>query len=229
MAEVPQVVIIGGHGKVALLAAPKLTEAGFGVTSLIRNPDHAAEVEAASATPKVLDVEQASTEELTEIFAGAQAVVFSAGAGGGNPARTRAVDYDAAVRTMDAAVRAGVPRYVMVSFARAETLSDSLDPEDSFYPYAVAKREADEHLRGTNLDYSILGPGRLTLEPATGKVQVVSAQQALDASQAEDPASQETSRDNVAEVIAHVLTTAAAKRATVNFFDGETPITEAIV
>lgn len=220
-----RVVIIGGHGKIALLAAPKLTQAGYSVDSVIRNPEHAEDVSAVGANPVVLDVEQADVETLAEAFAGAEAVVFSAGAGGGNPARTKAVDHEAAVRTMDAAAQAGATRYVMVSYARAETDIHSLDPESSFYPYAAAKHHADNYLRGTELDYTILGPGRLTLEPASGRLRI------LDDASGEgggDEAVAETSRENVAEVITHVLSARAAVRETVNFFDGETPLEEAI-
>ncbi len=118
----------------------------------------------AQAEPVVLDVEEADTAALAEAFAGAEAVVFSAGAGGGNPERTRAVDQDAAIRSMDAAEQAGVSRYVMVSYARSETDIHTLDTDSSFYPYAAAKHHADNHLRSTKLNYAILGPGKLTEE-----------------------------------------------------------------
>ena len=221
-----RVVIIGGHGKIALLAAPKLTQAGYSVDSVIRNPEHSEDVTAVGANPVVLDVEQADVAALAEAFAGAEAVVFSAGAGGGNPARTKAVDQEAAIRTMDAAAHAGATRYVMVSYARAETDIHTLDPENSFYPYAAAKHHADNYLRGTELDYTILGPGRLTLESASGRLRVLDGPAGQDGDGGEAVA--ETSRENVAEVIAHVLSSRAAVRETVNFFDGETPLEEAI-
>lgn len=228
MADEKRVVILGGHGKIALLAAPKLVEAGYAVDSLIRNPEHREEVAATGANPVLLDIEQADVDALAEVFDGAEAVVFSAGAGGGNPARTRAVDHDAAVRSMDAAERAGVARYVMVSYARSETDVDVLGRESSFFPYAQAKHDADEHLRGTGLDYTILGPGRLTLEPATAKLQLLDSEaRPLDGSEPPDERPG-VSRENVAEAIVHVLRTGGARRATVNFVDGETPLAEAI-
>ncbi|RJN31542.1 SDR family oxidoreductase [Nesterenkonia natronophila] len=228
MADQRKVVIVGGHGKIALLAAPKLVEAGFSVESIIRNPEQAEEVTATGASPVVLDVESADSEALAEVFSGAEAVVFSAGAGGGNPARTKAVDQDAAIRTMDAAAQAGVSRYVMVSYARSEVDIHQLDPESSFYPYAAAKHHADNHLRGTELQYTILGPGALTTEPATRQITVVDADSAAEASSEGGKEAVSTSRANVAEVISHVLTADVARRSTVNFFDGETPIAEAI-
>ena len=223
MAEKRRVVIVGGHGKVALLAAPRLVRDGFEVHSLIRNPEHASDVTAVGATPVELDIERANTDELADAFTGADAVVFSAGAGGGDPQRTHAVDYEAAVRSMAAAKQAGVKRYVMVSYARAGVDVDNLNEQDSFYPYAKAKHDADEHLRGTSLDYTILGPGMLTLSPATSRLTLADGQGRI---AGKDPSSSETetSRENVAEVVSYVLANDAAVRQTVNFYDGQTPI-----
>lgn len=218
-------VIIGAHGKIALLAAPRLVDAGYDVDGLIRNPDQADEIRATGANPVELDIEDAGVDELAKAFDGADAVVFSAGAGGGNPARTEAVDHKAAVRAMDAAEKAGVTRFVMVSFSSALVSVDTVDPESPFFAYAKAKHDADEHLRSTKLDYTILGPGKLTLEPASEKIVVADKDGRVPDLDDEDAV---TSRDNVAVVIAHVLGNNAAVRQTVNFFDGETPIAQAI-
>lgn len=227
MAE-KRVVIIGGHGKIALLAAPQLAASGFDVDAVIRNPDQAAEVEAAGASAIVLDVENATKTELAKTFDGADAVLFSAGAGGGNPQRTQAVDRDAAILTMDTAAEAGVQRYIMVSYSRADQDVHELDPENSFYPYAKAKFEADEHLRGTGLQYTILGPGMLTAEPETGLIDVVDADEAARRRSGDSGGAETTSRSNVAAVIAHCLREEAGVRQTVRFFDGSTPIADAL-
>lgn len=228
MAGQDRIVVFGGHGKVALLAAPKFAAAGYAVDSVIRNPDHSADVAQAGAHPTVLDIESADADELAQLIGGARAVVFAAGAGGGDPARTNAVDFAAAVRAMTAAEQARVKRFVLVSYSRAGVDVDRLDPSDPFYPYAKAKHDADAHLRGTNLDYTILGPGMLTLEPATAKIRLVDDAGRIDGRGPEGSES-DTSRDNVAEVIVHVIDRDAAVRRTVNFFDGDTPIAEAIV
>lgn len=227
MSDSARVVILGGHGKIALLAAAKLKAAGFAVDSVIRNPDQSSDVEAAGANPVVLDIETADTQALADLFAGAQAVVFSAGAGGGSPERTKAVDLEAAKRSIDAAEQAGVKRFVMVSYASVSVDSDRVDPESSFYPYVQAKSGADEHLRASSLDFTILGPGGLTLEPSSGKVLIADAAGDLDGQTPADDV-RVTSRDLVADVITHVLAESAAVRETVNFYDGQTPIAEAI-
>ena len=113
-----RITIFGGHGKIALLLTPLLVEAGHEVRSVIRNPDHAADVEAAGATAVLSSLEEADTTTLTSLLSGTDAVVWSAGAGG-DAARTVAVDQDAAIRSMDAAENASVGRYVMVSFSGA--------------------------------------------------------------------------------------------------------------
>ncbi|QPZ39594.1 NAD(P)H-binding protein [Paramicrobacterium chengjingii] len=222
-----RVVIVGGHGKIALLAAPKLVAAGYRVESLIRNAEQADEIRSVGAEPVVLDIETADVGALSGAFAGAEAIVFSAGAGGGNPDRTRAVDFEAAVRTMTAAEGVGVSRYVMVSYSRAGVDVDNLDPENSFYVYAKAKHDADAALRESRLDYTILGPGRLTLDQATGNIVIADeAGNVADGALSDDEKA--TSRENVAEAIVHVLAKNAAVMKTVNFYDGDTPIADAL-
>lgn len=210
-----RIVVIGGHGKVALLLTPILAELGHSVTSVIRNPDHAADVEAAGAAPHVADVEMLDTDGIAEVLAGHDAVVWSAGAGGGDPERTRAVDQDAAIRSMEAARQAGVRRYVMLSYCGAGP-DHGVDPSNPFHAYAEAKAAADEHLRGTDLDWTVLGPSSLTLDPPTGKIQIGRE------------GSGQVSRANVARVIAATLEANATVRRTIEFHDGETPIDEAI-
>ncbi len=207
------ITIFGGHGKIALLLAPLLVDAGHEVTSVIRNPDHVADVEATGASAVVSSVEDAEVETLVELLSGQDAVVWSAGAGGGSAERTFAVDRDAAIRTMDAASAAGAGRYVMVSFSGSTR--DALVPEDNaFRPYQDAKIAADEHLRGTDLDWTILAPGTLTLEPGRGSVNPHAGVNDGD----------ETSRELVAQVALAVIADPRASRQTLVFGDGDVAI-----
>ena len=206
-----RVIIVGGHGKIALRAARRLSARGDAVTALIRNPDHAADVEAAGGTPAVFDVETATESEFAAAIAGHDAIVWSAGAGGGDRARTYAVDRDAAVRSMKAASAAGVRRYVMVSYFGAR--ADHGVPEDnSFYAYAEAKAAADEFLRHSDLDWTILGPSQLTDEPGDGIA-------VSDAGLAGQTASS-VSRDAVAAVIVACLHDRATVHRQLEFNDG---------
>jgi len=211
-----RIVIFGGHGKVALLASPLLVAAGHQVTGIVRNPDHVTDVAATGAAPVVADVEDLSVAGLTELVRGHDAVLWSAGAGGGNPARTRAVDRDAAIASMDATVAAGVDRYVMVSYLGARR-DHGVDPDSSFFPYAEAKAEADEHLRASPLAWTILGPGTLTLGPATGRVEI-----------ATNPASGSVPRADVAAMAVAVLARPESAHRTIPFNSGEVPIPDAL-
>lgn len=210
-----RIVILGGNGKIAQLLARHLSGAGDTVMSVIRNPDQADHITQLGAEPLVADLEQLSTEEIAGLIAGSDAVVWSAGAGGGNPPRTYAVDRDAAIRSIDAAERAGVQRYVMVSYFGADE-NHGVSPDHSFFAYAEAKAAADTHLRASSLAWTILGPSSLTLEPASGRID------------ASATASGSVSRENVALTIQATLADATTARRTIRFNDGDTPIAEAL-
>lgn len=210
------IVIVGGHGKIALQLAQILSDSGHSVTSLIRNPDHGSEVTANGASPRVADVEHLSTNELADVFSGHDAVVFSAGAGGGPAERTYAVDRDAAIRTMDAATAAKVQRYVMVSYFGAGP-GHGVDPSNSFYAYAESKAAADEYLKNTDLEWTIVAPSSLTLDPATGQIEL-----------GPEVKPSSVSRADVAAVIAAVLAAPRTIGAVIPFNNGPTPIASAI-
>lgn len=209
------IIIFGGHGMVALLLESILTARGDRVTAVIRNPDHAEEVASEGAEPLVADLETLDVDALAELIAGHDAIVWSAGAGGGNPRRTRAVDREAAIRTMDAALQAGVKRYIMVSYFGSPA-DHGVDPEHPFFHYAEAKAAADDYLRSTELDWTVLGPSGLTVERASGKIDVHAEQSGT------------VSRGNTAEVIAAVLRDDETIRRTIRFNNGTTPIAAAL-
>lgn len=211
-----RIVVIGGHGKVALLLATLLAQTGHQVEAWIRDPEQVAEVEATGASAVVADVEQLNVFEMTERLVGRDAVIWSAGAGGGNPRRTYAVDRDAAIRSMDAAVAARVPRYLMVSYTRSGR-DHEVGPDDGFYPYADAKATADAHLRELPLNWTILGPGRLTDGNGTGLVEA-----------GHHVTCGDTARANVARVALAVIGRTDLNGVTLCFRDGNVPIAEVL-
>ncbi|MGB9222578.1 NAD(P)H-binding protein [Mycobacterium sp.] len=208
------IIVIGGHGKIALLLSRILTERGDQVTSVFRNPEHTEDVAKTGATPVPADIEQLDTTALAYLLGGHDAVVFSAGAGGGNPARTYAVDRDAAIRVIDAASQAGVMRFAMVSYFGAGT-DHGLPQDDPFFPYAQAKAAADAHLRASDLDWTVLGPSRLTVEPPTGRISIGEGKGSV-------------SRADVARVVAAVLNDDSTVHRTIDFNNGDVPIAEAL-
>ncbi len=224
-----KIALVGAHGKVGRLLVPILVDHGATVVGIVRSEEQLPLVRRTGGEPLLLDVEHSSTEELAASLTGFDAVVWSAGAGGGNPDRTYAVDRDAASRTMDAASAAGVGRYVMVSWI-GSVPDHGVDPDSSFFAYADAKLAADDHLRTTDLDWTILGPGTLTDDDPTGAIRVVGdGPDGLDgADDVPSGAASQVSRADVAMVVAQALRTPASVGRFIRFSTGDTPILEAL-
>jgi uncharacterized protein YbjT (DUF2867 family) len=166
-----RVVIAGGHGQIARHLEALLSARGDEAIGIVRNPDHSADLERVGAQAAVLDLEQASVEEVAQVVKGADAVVFAAGSGpGSGKERKLTVDRDGAILLADAAVAAGVRRYVIVSSMGAGT--GSPDSEDVMEVYSWAKGEADDAVRTRDLDVTVVRPGRLTDDDSTGQVTV---------------------------------------------------------
>jgi len=208
------ILVAGGHGKIALRLLSLLAAQGHTARGLIRSSGQAADLQAAGAVGVLGDLENDQT--LDAYVKGADAVVFAAGAGpGSGPARKRTVDLGGAVKLADAARTMGVRRYVMISSIGADR-PDAAD--ESMRPYLRAKAEADDYLRASGLDYTIVRPGSLTDDPGTGRVRV----------SAELGNRGPVPRDDVAAVLAALLTTRAAIGVTFELFTGDTPIADAL-
>jgi uncharacterized protein YbjT (DUF2867 family) len=210
------VVFAGGHGQIALLAQRRLVAEGHRPVGLIRNPAYAAELEALGAEPLVFDLENQTAAELAELVAGSDALVFAAGAGpGSGPARKMTVDRNGAILLADAAELAGIRRYVVISAMAADDFV--VGSEEVFQTYLRAKAEADELIRTRDLDWTIVRPGGLTDEPATGAVQV-----AASTGRGQIP------RDDVADVVVRLVTDGTGVRKQFEVISGDTPIAEAL-
>ncbi|HVM20088.1 MAG TPA: SDR family oxidoreductase [Egibacteraceae bacterium] len=208
------VVIAGAHGQVARLLTRRLVAAGDRVVGLIRNPSHADDVRADGGDPVVVDLEQAAAADVAAAIEGCDAVVFAAGAGPGSGARRKeTVDYGAAVTLRDAAVEAGVPRYVMVSSMGTRNPPAG---DDVFSVYLRAKARADEALMASDLQWTIVRPGRLTDEPATGLVSL-----------AERVERGDIPRDDVAAVLVQALHDDRSVGTVVELVAGDTPVADA--
>jgi nucleoside-diphosphate-sugar epimerase len=172
-----RVVIAGGHGKIARLLTRRLVPAGHEVVGLVRNPDHGPDLGSDGAVPVVVDLEAADADAVAAVVAGADAVVFAAGAGpGSGAARKDTVDRAAAVLLADAAERAGVGAYLLVSSMGVDDVRDGAVPaglDEVFVAYLRAKLAAeDDVLARDRLTAVVLRPGGLTDDPATGTVRL---------------------------------------------------------
>jgi uncharacterized protein YbjT (DUF2867 family) len=211
------VAVAGGHGKVALRLLRILSERGDRALGLIRNPDHASDLEAVGATPVGTDLENLDPDAIATSISGCDAVVFAAGAGpGSGPARKRTVDYGGAVKLIDACKSAGVRRYLMVS---AMGVRDPAARGPEMRPYYEAKLEADRALAASGLDYTIVRPGRLTDDPGTG---LIEAAESLDRFGA-------IPRDDVAATLAGCLDADNTIGKSFDLLGGETAIPDALV
>ncbi|HEY9329994.1 MAG TPA: SDR family oxidoreductase [Streptomyces sp.] len=211
-----RIVIAGGHGQIALRLERLLAARGDETAGIIRNPQQSEDLRAVGAEPVVLDLESATVEEAAEVLRGADAAVFAAGAGPNSGTdRKDTVDRGAAVLFADAAQRAGVRRYVVVSSMGA----DPDHPGDEVFDvYLRAKGAADAYVRAqTALDWTILRPGMLTNDAGTGQV-------LLAASTGRGP----VPRDDVAAALAELLDTPATAGLTLELISGNVPVSVAV-
>lgn len=213
-----RIVIAGGHGQIALHLERLLAARGDTPVGLIRHPGQLEDLRAVGAVPIVCDLEHAGVEEVAELLVSADAVVFAAGAGPGSGIeRKDTVDRAAAVLFADAAERAKVRRFVLLSSMGADrNPSRGVDPVFAAYLRAKGAADADISAR-PGLDWTILRPGALTDEAGTGQVQL-------------GPRTGRGSvpRADVAAVIAALLETPGTAGRTLELIGGDTPVAEAV-
>lgn len=215
-----RIVIAGAHGQIARRLGRLLSARGDTVVGIVRNPDHASDLESDGVGPAVLDLESVSVDELADVVRGADAVVFAAGAGpGSGEARKHTVDHGAAVLLAEAAERAGVRPYVLVSSMGVERAREGtpegVDPVMAVYLQAKLRAE-DDVLPREALATTILRPGGLTDDPGTGRVTL-----------GHGVAYGSVPRDDVAAVLVALLD-ARRDGAVVELVGGDTPIEDAV-
>jgi nucleoside-diphosphate-sugar epimerase len=209
------VAIAGAHGAVGRRLTRLLSAQGHRVRGLIRRDDQSQDVRTDGAEPVVCDLESATVEDVAQAIAGADAVVFAAGAGpGSGAARKLTMDRDGAIRLIRAAEQVGARRYVMVSSVGAESPPAG---EEVFAVYLQAKAAADAALQESALAWTIVRPGRLTDDPGTGRVRIDT-----------EPYRGEVPRDDVAAVLGAVLHADEAVGRILYVNAGDTPVDEAL-
>lgn len=207
-----RVLVAGSHGQIGQRLVKRLSGRGHRVVAMIRDVAQADEMMGLGGEPLVADL----TGDVSDAPAGCDAVVFAAGAGpGSGPDPKQTVDRAGSAKLVDAATALGVRRYVMVSAMAAD---DPQSGPEALRPYLEAKGQADDYLRNSDLDWTVLRPGRLTDEPGSGLVRL--------APQLEPG---EVSRDNVADVLVALLETGRAAGQTLDLLDGDTEIDVAVV
>lgn len=192
-----------------------LASKGDTVIGLIRNPEHATDVGRQGASAVVCDLEHATVDEIAGAIEGADAAVFAAGAGPGSGGeRKLTMDRDGAVKLVQAATGAGVPRFQIVSSVGAENPPAG---DEVFSVYLRAKAEADEAVQASDRDWTIVRPGGLTDDPGTGRVRIESS-----------PFRGRIPRDDVAAVLVRLLHDPRASRRLLYVNGGEEPMEQAL-
>lgn len=203
------VLVAGSHGQVGQHLTERLADGEHRVYGMVRDEGQTEDVAALGAEPVVADL----TESVAHAVEGCHAVVFAAGSGG---EAVEAVDRDGAIRLVDAAEDAGVERFVMLSSMFADRPAAAPEP---LRDYLRAKGEADRYLRESDLTYTVVRPGELTNEPATGRIRA-----AADLSQKDG----DVPRADVAHALAATLTTEATYGETFEVLSGEEQVEAAL-
>lgn len=212
-----KVLVVGANGQigkqlVTMIQASDTLEA----RAMIRKEEQADFFKKLGAETVLVDLED-DTPVIKKAVEGVDAVVFTAGSGPHTgPDKTMLIDLDGAIKTIKATLAANVTRFIMVS--SFDTTREAIQSApSSFAPYVVAKHYADEKLRATDLDYTIIHPGLLTNDEGTGKVQA-----------AETVERGEVPREDVANVILACLENNATIGKVFQVVTGETPIRDAV-
>lgn len=215
------VLIHGATGATGRLLVDRLLEEGHDVRALVRDPEKGAVLIEAGVEVVPGDLTDPDDTALVEATRSVDAVAFCAGSGSATGKdQTLLVDLYGAVRTIDVAAEAEVGRYVMLSSMAADA---PLSSGTGIAPYLAAKHAADRILRATPITWSVVRPGRLTDEPATGQVRV---------GQPRIPEGERGERTipraDVAAVLAECLTAPEAVGATFELLSGTDVVSETV-
>ena len=203
--------VIGSTGQIGLQLLPLLQQAGLKVVALTRNPGKLAGI----AGLEIIEGDLESDFE--HAFVGCERVIFTAGSGASTGAdKTLLVDLWAARKAVDYALKHHLKHFVMVSSRGADNPDRGHSP---IKPYLVAKCFADEYLQRSGVPYTILRPGRLTDDAATG---------CITTRRPEDAERQHISRADTARIITHVIRTGQSRNITYELYRGDTPFADLI-
>jgi uncharacterized protein YbjT (DUF2867 family) len=206
------ILLIGAGGRTGRLVAEKLHAAAIPFCSLIRNAAKRDEFERLGTRPLIADL----AGDFSHAFDGMHTVIYAAGSAETEGAeQERLIDRDAVIKSVDYARQHGVGFFMVISALLA------YEPERSpqtLRHYAQMKRESDDYVIASGLDYLVLRPGTLTMEPGAGTIQVVSDVEPLGAAVA---------REDVAEVVLGALKAGLANKV-IGFAGGNMPISEAL-
>ncbi|UTR06227.1 SDR family oxidoreductase [Alkalihalobacillus sp. LMS6] len=164
------VLVIGANGQVGKHVVKQLKESEHTSIAMVRKEEQVATMNDLGAGEVVIaDLE----DDFSHAFKQADAVIFAAGSGGSTGAdKTLVIDLWGAIKSFQYAEKASINHFVQLSSIGA---GDPDGQPDKIKHYMVAKAVSDQMLMSTSLSYSIVRPGPLTNEEATGKIKVADA------------------------------------------------------
>lgn len=201
------VLIAGSHGQVGQHITEIISESDHDATAMVREESQVPEMEEFGVETVVADL----TEDVTHTVSEHDAIIFAAGSGGED---VEGVDRDGAIGMIETAEEEDVERFVMLSSMNADSPEDS---PDALYDFLVAKGEADDRLQSSELTYTIVRPGSLNDDPATGEIR---AAEKLDRG--------EITRADVGQTLVTALDMEETYGATFEIVAGDEPIETAL-
>lgn len=207
--------VIGANGQIGRHIVELLkNNSEHSVTAMVRKQEQVQKFEEQGVETVLADLED-SVEKIAKAAEGFDAVIFTAGSGGHTGAdKTILIDLDGAVKSVEAAEKAGVKRFVIVSAIGANNREKWGDKIKHYY---VAKHYADKAVEASGLTYTIVRPGGLLNEEGTGKVTAAS-----EVERGSIP------REDVANVVVASLEEENTFNKGFDLISGDTPIEDAV-
>lgn len=208
MSKKENVLVAGANGTTGRIIIDLLKDSEkYKPIAMIRKQEEKDRFEKENVTTVLADLEK----DLSHAVKNVNKVIFAAGSGGKN---VIGVDQEGAKKLTDAAKNAGAGKFVMLSAMGVDDPSKSEDLEE----YLQAKQNADNHLKSSGLNYSIVRPGSLTNEGSTGKIQLKEKFEKQG----------EISRADVAKTLVEVLEDGVKNNQVFEILAGETLIEKAV-
>lgn len=205
-----KVLVIGANGNTATRVVRRLAASDHDPIAMIRNPAHRSKFDELGVPTVLADLEY----PIDHAMQGCDAVIFAAGSGGKTgPDKTVLIDHIGAIRSMVAAQVNGARRYIMLS-----SINNDVNSQSPIAHYHRAKAHADNHLIGSDLNYTVVCPGGLTDEAGTELVSVSKDLQGRGV----------TSRENLAAALVACLDFDNTIGQSFSLLDGDTPLTKGL-